>query len=267
MRFKNMLWILMMTIFIVFAYLLFDRGFNVKTKVFVNYQEKSDVIYKVYLHDNDIYDKDYLNMNERYINKLVDNIETSFKYSCLYDKDISGYYDYRVLGKVVAYQENDILWEKEDIILNNKVIVLDKNDFRNIDIENDNNKIGNYSGFSNREDINYLLLVIGAICLALGISFLALVIRGIVINYNNKSSYEREFKKILKNYEDILVSVKRFYNKKKYNLIYLDSFDELLEEKKKIGNPISYREVKKDREAIFIMTNDENAWIYILGNK
>ena len=125
MKFKNILWIILMIIFITLAYLLFDRGFNVKTKVIVNYEEKSDVIYKVYLKDNDIYNKDYLNMNEKYISKLVDKIDIDFKYNSLFDKDINGYYGYRVDSKIITYKDNinDIIWTKDYQILNNKVNV------------------------------------------------------------------------------------------------------------------------------------------------
>ena len=338
MKIKNVLWIIMMTFFISLAYLLFDRGLNVRTKFLVNYQENNDVIYKVFLHKNDIYNKDYLDMDERYISSLVDNIDINFKYNSLYDKDISGYYGYKVIGKVVAYQDdvNDVLWEKEDVIVNNKITVLDKNNLRSINIDDNvlvdydkyknelfkfssiygksvngylevslivnnhlnfrnisndinedrsikviiplssdnfkislvkDNKNGSYSDFSNREDINYLLLVIGSVSLSLGISFLALVIRDIVISSKNSFDYSKELKKILRDNDSIIVNVKRFYNKKKYNLIYLNSFDELLSVYKKYKNPISYKEVKKGEEAIFLMTNDDDAWIYRLCDK
>lgn len=338
MKFKNILWIILMIIFITLAYLLFDRGFNVKTKVIVNYEENSDVIYKVYLKDNDIYNKDYLNMNEKYISKLVDKIDIDFKYNSLFDKDINGYYEYRVDAKIITYKDdiNDIIWTKDYQILNNKVNVLDKNNFRNIsiddkvsidynlykdelfkynksygidlygylevsfiidehinfkeisnevldnrnikviiplsydmfriDVNNDNNKIGNYSDFSKRENINYLLLIMGSISLSLGISFFALIVRDIIISSKKRNVYSGELRKILRDNSSILVKVKKFYNKKKYNLIYLDSFQELLDVYKKVKNPISYREVKKGHEVIFLMTNDDDAWIYRLVN-
>ena len=79
MKVRNILYIILMVIFTVFAYFLFDRGFNVKTKIVVNYQEKSDLNYRVYLHDNDIYNREYLGMNDKYISKLVDNIMTKEK--------------------------------------------------------------------------------------------------------------------------------------------------------------------------------------------
>ena len=338
MKIRKILWIIMMIIFITLAYLFFDRGLNVGTKIFVNYKEKSDVVYKVYLHKNDIYNNEYLGMNDEYIAKLVDNIDINFKYNSIFDKDISGYYSYKTDGRLITYKNdiNDILWTKDYQIKNNRVVVLDKNDFRNIiiddniivdydkyreelnkfkknyeidingylevsfiieehlnfknisdevkdkkiikiniplsndifniDTNNDNNRNGNYSDMSKREDVNYLLLVFGSICLSIGISFFALILRDIIINTRSNNAYSRELKKIIKENDSILVKVKGFYNKKKYNLIYLDSFDEMLNVYKKFKNPISYREIKKGEETIFLMTNLDDAWIYRLVN-
>ena len=337
MKLKNILWIIMMIIFITLAYLFFDRGLNVKTEVYVNYQDNSDVIYKVYLHKNDIYESNYLDMNDKYISGLVDNIDISFKYNSLYDKDISGYYGYKVDAKLITYKDdiNDILWSNDYQILNKKINVLNNN-FRNInvndnviidydkyrdelnkfknnynidingylevsfiidehlnfrdisnvidddkvlkvliplssdvfkiDIIDNNKKNGRYSDYSKREDVNYLLLVLGSINLSIGISFFALVLRDIIITSRNNNIYDKKLKKIIKENDVILVKVKQFYNKKKYNLIYLDSFEELLSVYKKVKNPISYKEIKKGEETIFLMTNLDDAWIYRLIN-
>ena len=337
MKIRNIIYIILMVIFTVLAYLLFDRGFNVKTKIVVNYQEKSDLNYKVYLHDNDIYNREYLGMNDKYITKLVDNIMVDFNYNIMFDKDISGYYTYKVVGTLVAYQDdiNDSLWEKDYILLNDQTKVLNANDLKSIDIKDginidydkyqdelnkfkqdydidvsgylmvkviikenldfyyvdklvedekeikmiiplsydtfkinvikDNNTVDKIYDFSKKEPVNYLLLIIGAFSLSLGISFLALTIRNMVLSYRKTSDYQKELRIILKDYGDIIVEVKRFYNKKKYNLIYVDTFKELMDVYNKVGNPISYREVKKDQEAIFIIIDTDNAWIYRLN--
>ena len=337
MKVRNVIYIILMVIFTVFAYFLFDRGFNVKTKIVVNYQEKSDLNYRVYLHDNDIYNREYLGMNDKYISKLVDNIMIDFNYNIMFDKDISGYYTYKVVGTLVAYQDDitDSLWEKEYVLLNDQTNVLNANDLKSIEIKdginidydkyqdelnkfkqdydidvsgylmvkviikenidffgidkvvedtkemkmiiplsydtfkinviNDNNTVDKIYDFSKKEPVNYLLLIIGAFSLSLGISFLALTIRNMVLSYRKTSDYQKELRMILKDYGDIIVEVKRFYNKKKYNLIYVDTFKELMDVYDKVGNPISYREVKKGQEAIFIIIDDDNAWIYRLN--
>ena len=96
---------------------------------------------------------------------------------------------------------------------------------------------------------------------------MALTIRNMVLASKRRFDYNKELTKILDEYGDIIVNVKRFYNKKKYNLIYTGSFNELLDAYKKVGNPISFKETKKGEEAIFLMTEDDNAWIYKMVDK
>lgn len=340
MKFRNILYIVFMIFFITLSYILIDRGINVKTKRIVNYQEDSDVIYKVYLHDNEIYNKKYLNMNEKYITELVDYIDLEFDYNSLYSSDINGYYSYTVMGNLVAYEDKitDTLFEKEYTLMDTKTVVLNQNKTKEININdrllidydkyinelkkfndtynidvlgyldvivkinqniqftgidkvnedekimrlmiplsydtfkinvyNDNHNLDSFYDFSKKERVNYLLILFGLFSLSIGLSFLALTIRNMIIASKSGFNYQKELKKILDENSDIIVNVKRFYNKKKYNLIYVDSFKELMDVYKKVGNPISFREVKKDKEAIFLMTEDDNAWIYrMLNNK
>ena len=339
MKIRNISYIILMIVFITLAYLFFDRGFNAMTKIYVTYKEKSDISYKVYLHDNDIYDKEYLNMDERYITNLVDHIDIDFVYSSLFNHTLNGFYGYKVIGTLVGYTDdiNDSLFRKEDNLLI-KTIPLNQNDLMNIkiadkviidyskyidelakfntqyginakgylevkilidenldffgndkiikdekemqlivplsydtfkiNIYNDNNHSDSYYDFSKREKINYIFLAIGAFCLSLGISFLALTIRNMVNESRDEISYKKKLKRILKEYSSVLVKVKKFYSKHKYNLIYVDSFTELMDAYRRIENPISYKEVKKNEETIFLMIDEDNAWIYrLLKNK
>ena len=59
--------------------------------------------------------------------------------------------------------------------------------------------------------------------------------------------------------------VNKFYSEHKYNLIYVTSFPELMEAYRRVENPISYKEVKKNAETIFLMIDDDSAWIYRLS--
>ena len=74
MKFRNILYIFLMVIFIVFSYLLIDSGFNAKTKIFVNYKSVGDVTYKVYLHNKN----KPMEMGGRYTTELVDKINLDF---------------------------------------------------------------------------------------------------------------------------------------------------------------------------------------------
>ena len=338
MRKKDLLYIILMVFFFVLAYFLFDRGFNARTKIIVNYKEDSNVLYKVYLHENkDILDE-YMTMDKRYITKLVDNIGLTFIYNNFYSSPVFGYYAYDVIGTLYVYDKdsNDLLIRNDYPLLEKKTFVLNQNDnkiniedkylldydkyyldFLNIknnynidvngyleinfniyhnllfkgiekevkddrkiiikiplsldtfkiDVNKESNNLASYYDFSTKEKINYVFLLIGSFMLAIGISFMALVIRQMVFSYYRQAGYRRDFNKILKAHDDILVKVKKFYNQKNYNLIYVDNFNELIDIYKKIGNPISYREIRKNMETIFVLVDQDNAWIYRLINK
>ena len=338
MKVRNILYIILMIIFTVLAYLFFDRGFNAKTKIYVTYQEKSNLTYRVYLFPNDIYKKKYLGMNERYITSLVDNIEVDLDYNELFNRSLSGYYNYEVINTLVGYIDdiNESVFKKDDKVLK-KTEVLNQNDLKEIKINDkiiidydkyikelktykdkysaalsgyletriiikenldffsnenivkdqkemkliiplsyetfkiniidDNKQVDSYYDFSKREKINYIFLVIGAFCLAVGISFLALTIRNMINESYDEKKYRKELKKIINENKDILVKVNKFYSKHKYNLIYVASFEELMDAYRRIEAPISYKEVKKNAETIFLMIDDDNAWIYPLIKK
>ena len=336
MKIKNVLYMALMIIFIVLAYLFLDRGLNVRTKVYVTYQEKSSVTYKVYLLDNDIYQNKYLNMNERYITNLVDYIDVDIDYQELFNHSLSGYYTYQVINTLVGYSDdiNDSVFKKEEKI-DNKTEVLNQNnlseitlsnnikidyhkyllelkdynnryqtnlsgyletrilvkenlDFFNkgniqesekeikllmplsyetfkIDVKNDHNQIGSYNDFSKREKVNYIFLLIGILCALAAGFFLVMTIRNMINESKDERNYRRELKRILDSNGDILVKVNKINAKQKYNLIWVASFGELKDAYRRIENPISYKETKKNAETIFLMLDEESAWIYRLG--
>ena len=332
MKIRNVLYIFLMIIFIVLAYFLIDRGINTRTKIYINYQDSSDIIYKVYLNDGN-----YLGINNKYNTSLVNKISFNYNFKSIFSTSVNGFYKYNIEGILVAYTDdiNDSLLQKKYILLgdivntlnsNGNTINIDQNididyvkyrkelnniskeyntlvngylelrfnvkenlnfngidnikedskqikviiplsyDYFKINVIKNDNKTDSYYDFSKKQPVNYLLMILGALSLSLGISFLALVIREMVITYDKESAYNKKLKKILGKYSDKIVNIKKFYNKKKYNLIYVDSFKELLEVYDKVENPISFREIKKNSKAIFLLIDGDNAWIYELSS-
>lgn len=316
------------------TYIFLDAAFRTKTKVYVNYQDKSTVNYQVYLLDNDVYSEEFLGMKRSYVSDLVDYIDISFDYDVLYDTYMNGFYSYNVGVSLVAYEDdiNDSLWEKNYSLIDDKVIVIDSNDFFNvkasdsvkidyqvyrealssfsseynislsgyllvefslsnnldfngfkdnvistdvlsvfipltydtfkINVYDNVSDFGSYSEFSHLRDVNYVFLIISALNLSIGLAILVVVVRDMSRESKREDRYRRELDRILKKYGDNIINVRKMINKKKYNLIYVDSFSELLDVYDKVRAPISYREVKKNYEAIFVIIADDSAWIY-----
>jgi len=320
-----------MVIFGILAYLFLVSGFNTKTKVYVNYEDSSDVFYNVKYID-DQYNNQY---NDKYVSNLVDYIDINYVYNNIISEYVSGYYKYSVDGYLITY-ENDItdnLWERKYELVREKTVVLDKNNINNIKIDDsfkfdfkgyreevlkfiddydidvsgymnikiniseflnfnslDNEYVDNkvininipltddifkistsntldkdsYYEFTNKKAMNIIFLIIGSLCLSFMLTSLIMIIRQFKVIYNKQSKYNRELNRILSKYDDCIVRVKRFYVNKKYNMIYVSSFSELMDVYNNKNKMISFKEVKKNSESIFVIIDGDDAWIYKL---
>ena len=328
--YRSIFYVVLMAIYGVLGYLFLDSGFNTKTKVKVNYEDSSDVVYKV-----NYFDKEYTNSlgSNKYVSEMVDYIDFSYNYNNILSEYVSGYYRYNVESYLVAYEDDisNSLWERKYQLVEDKTIVLDKNNINNIKIDDnfkidfkkyrdeinrfideydidvsgylhirinilqflnfdsldneytDNkvitinipitddtfkirvNNISNmnsYYEFSSKKAMNIVFLIIGAFCLSLSAASLIMVIKQFGIIYKRQSEYNRELKRILAKYDDCIVRVNRFYTYKKYNMIYVDSFSELMDVYDKKNKMISFKEVKRGSEALFVIIDEDDAWIY-----
>lgn len=148
----------------------------------------------------------------------------------------------------------------------NKVISIKiplTDDIFEIDVKNVDDR-DRYYEFTNKVSMNIIMLLIGTFCLSLAISLGILVVRQFILVYNRQSKYTKELKKILSKYDNCIVIVNRLYVNKKYNMIYVDNFSELLDVYEKLGKMISFRETKRGVEATFVIIDNDNAWIYKL---
>lgn len=190
----------------------------------------------------------------KYRNEILDFIDE-------YDIDINGYLHIRI--NIMEFLNFDSM---NNEYADNKVISVNiplTDDIFKISVNNMDNR-DSYYEFSTDKSMNIVFLVIGAFCFAMTISSIIMVIRQFGIIYDNQNKYKKELKRILSKYEDCIVCVKRFYVNKKYNMIYVDSYDELMDVYDKKNKMISFKEIKKDKEAIFVIIDEDDAWIYKL---
>ena len=330
--YRSVCYAMLLVIFIALGYIFLDSGFNTKTRIKVDYEDKSGVIYNVdYIDNVDTSD------NDRYITNMVDNINFKYKYENVISEYINGYYRYSVDASLVTYEKDkkEILWKRDYSLVKEKTVLLDANNINSvkiadsfdvdfdkfkkeidsfvdtasldveldgyliisinileslsfssldnvyddtkvisinipltqntfkIDIDNVDSKNSCYE-FVNSQGMNIVLLIIGAFCMSVGLALFVLVIRQVMIISDLQNKYQRDLKKILSKYDDCIVRVKRFYVNKKYNMIYVDSFEELLDVYDKKNKMISFKEVKRGSESIFVIIDGDDAWIYRL---
>lgn len=108
--------------------------------------------------------------------------------------------------------------------------------------------------------LTYTIAYISA--LVLGILFTGLLIVLIIMD-RKKNKFELTLKKILKTYDSIIVNVDSLPKVSDYNVIKVNSFDELIDAHSEIRMPINYYK-KSEKEHKFILINDKTLWEYDL---
>ncbi|MBQ2872568.1 MAG: hypothetical protein IJE89_01040 [Bacilli bacterium] len=330
---KSLFYAISIVVCSVLTYLFLDSGFNTKTKIYVNYENNSNIYYKVKYIDDSF---DYVNMN-KYASNMIDYIEVNYQYNNVLSEYVSGYYKYNVMAYLITYEEDitNSLWEREYNLVNNKIILLDENNINNIKIDdsfrinyikykneieefintynidvsgylhirinileflnfdslekeyadnkvislnipltkdfvdidtNNINDIDSYYEFSDKTTMNVVFILIGLFCFSLSMTFFVMVIRQFIFIYKNETEYNKLLKKILSKYDNDIVKVKRFNVSKKYNIIYVCSFDELLDVHNKIRNIIGFKELVINSRSVFFITDKDTIWVYELNS-
>lgn len=88
-----------------------------------------------------------------------------------------------------------------------------------------------------------------------------------LFTFTNKTEYERELNKILKNYDDIIVNTSTILDVSKYKLIEIDEFKEILNLSRELLLPIMNYEMKKGEETWFYVIKDDILYRYIVSKE
>lgn len=94
--------------------------FNKSKKQYINYNEKSNVDYNVFLKDNDFFKDKYLGKGNQYIASLIDYINVNFNYKIsLEESNVKYKYSYRIESDVVVKEKDT----NNNLYTNNKVLL------------------------------------------------------------------------------------------------------------------------------------------------
>lgn len=133
----------------IIIFVLLSLYFNKDCEDKICYTENSNVDYKVYLEENDFYEKNYVEKDNRYIASLIKNIVANFDYELnSVEKGIDYNYSYsieaevnvkEVKNKESIYNFKEQLLEKNDLTQNssqnlkiNQDVEIDYNNYNNI---------------------------------------------------------------------------------------------------------------------------------------
>lgn len=126
-RHKKILIIGATALLLVLLTVIFGSIYNAKSEVYyVEYNETSDVDYKVYLHENDFFEEEYLGKGQTYVASLIKSIETSINYK-LHDTrpDVEYQYKYSADMQLVVKdgKTNQSILEKTYILEEEKTYI------------------------------------------------------------------------------------------------------------------------------------------------
>ena len=123
-------------VFIIMFLLLLSVSLYFATKIFereklksINYNQKSDISYKVFLNENEFYENDYLEMNKAYIANLIKYIDINYNYKFKITENSNIDFNYKILADLVIENNNGTkkYFEKTYTILDSKNIKLNNN--------------------------------------------------------------------------------------------------------------------------------------------
>ena len=109
--------IICVIVFIVAAFFFWNQSRQVVVDREIPYTEKGSTSYKVYLDQNDYYDKEYLDEGMQYISSIIDYVELGYTYNAVY----VGIKDYELYKSVTANvvvtdpdNSNKIIYSKKE---------------------------------------------------------------------------------------------------------------------------------------------------------
>ena len=121
------IYILMFITFILLGLMFTFKAFEFTEKKVINYSERSNLDYKVYLKENDFYDEDYLDKNMVYVASLIDKVKINFDYNFISDETVDLNFDYKVMAKLLITDSNgnNTYFKKDYVLLENKKVMFE----------------------------------------------------------------------------------------------------------------------------------------------
>lgn len=128
--------------------------------------------------------------------------------------------------------------------------------------EVNNDQIINVKKLKKIKNIYFLLL--GIFSLIVSIAILVIQILKVIQDEKKQSVYLRELRKLLHDYGDIIIEVKKAPKITKENSIEVMNFSELVNAQMELRTPIVFSEVIKNKLGLFVLFNNEHAYYYTL---
>lgn len=236
----------------------------------INLENKSLFYSKKY----DLSDEKKFTLKNQKEYTINENIKINYDYYNSLANDFKSSYGINTESNLKVYLEIHRKIAKEsinnsEINGDNKINLIIPLSKKAINIEIDSLKIKNNNVILSKndykvDDIKYLILGILFIIISIFI-FIRITKRIWILQYKN-NEYDKILKKILRQYDRLIVNTNTMPNLKNSNITEVDNFFELLDAKDNIHKPIFYYEVTPHQKCHFFIKDDNDLIIYTLKN-
>ncbi|MCX4249244.1 MAG: DUF5305 family protein [Bacilli bacterium] len=145
-------------------------------------------------------------------------------------------------------------------------VLIPISDITNIKISEDKDEMRNeFSELNQDDDAIYVIICLeflGAI-----IIFVLLIVLIVKRVNGSVSVYQDRLNKIINDYSSELVNLSKLPDLTRYDIIFVQGFDDILEISRKLNLPINYIEVIEKHESTFIVLKNNQSYVYKLNSK
>ena len=126
---------------------------------------------------------------------------------------------------------------------------------------NSTNPIVNNPKFIIKDRTFLALTILSAIAIAIIVSSL---LKSLLMTKSKRSKYDKFVDRLLRGYDRVIVNVRTIPTKENYNIIKVDSFQELLDVRDNTKEPINYHVVIEHQKCEFFVVNQNNLYLYTI---
>lgn len=130
-----------------------------------------------------------------------------------------------------------------------------------------NKSIDKYITSKNIVINGYLIFIVGITFLFTSLIFLFFIFMIIKKYAKTISKYDKFINKILKEYDRLIVETATFPDEKEYNVLIINSFNELVDVRDNLRSPIMFYNIKDHKMSKFYILNNNNLYLYIVNSK
>ena len=189
------------------------------------------------------------------------------KFKSSYGVDTTSYLKVYMKVKRNTLDDSKYTLEGKDTIIINEMDIPLSEKAIEININTQNNKVSDELKFSDKQYINYTNLALIAVIIVISLYLIKKLIYTYKRMQRRRSIYDKYVNKLLKEYDRLIVVTKTLVDFRKYNIIKVPAFDELLDVRDNLKVPINYYCYVKHYKGIFYIKTDEDIYALFLSSE